>query len=268
MIAAAIYGSTVWTVVAAAVWLASMAGYILKYHESLHPDQKPEQANKTKEIDLSKTFELYMGHGRKTPDQQLSVGDLAAVASTEMDGPRLQGVISCSQMIGEPVTIEFADRTTMLEAKRLTGWDQYDDRSLIMRCHGNFVHCVCDGVATMYYGAWGLAHRLSETFALSTGFTGKTPEEAGFDWRTSGPGLQGVISCYQMIGEPVTIDFADRAAMLEAKRLTGWDECESGNSLTMRWHGNVVHCVCDGVATYCAYWSVNNALAHLTRSRQ
>jgi hypothetical protein len=92
-------------------------------------------------------MELYLSHGRKTPDEQLSDwGD---------NGPRLQGCIGLHQTYGHEANVYFTDNAAMLAAKALTGWEEWDDNALTMRWHEDMVHTQCNGVS-MYYGDWGI----------------------------------------------------------------------------------------------------------------
>ncbi len=92
-------------------------------------------------------MELYLSHGRKTPDENLD--------DWGPNGPRLQGVKGCHQTYNTPVNIHFVSRAAKDEAQRLTGWETWDEKALTIRWHEDMVHCRCDGV-DMYYGDWGL----------------------------------------------------------------------------------------------------------------
>jgi hypothetical protein len=92
-------------------------------------------------------MDLYLQHGRKTPDERLE--------DWGSEGPRLKGVAGIHQTYGNAANVHFTDRAAMLEAQRLTGWEEWDDNALTMKWHEDMVLCVCDGVAS-YYGDWGL----------------------------------------------------------------------------------------------------------------
>lgn len=92
-------------------------------------------------------MELYLHHGRKTPDEALD--------GWGPNGPRLQGVKGIHQTYGGPVNVFFDSQSAMIEAKRLTGWDPWDDNALTMRWQEDCVH-VHGPDGELFCGDWGL----------------------------------------------------------------------------------------------------------------
>ena len=93
-------------------------------------------------------MELYLSHGRATPGEELTDHGPA--------GPRLQGVKGCHQTYDTPVNIHFVDRASCAEAKRLTGWENWDECSLTLRWHEDMIHVKGPDGVEMFYGDWGI----------------------------------------------------------------------------------------------------------------
>src|SRR6185436_1674093 len=92
-------------------------------------------------------MDLYILHGRKTPDEDLQ--------EWGPNGPRLKGVTGMHETYGTGIRVYFKDRSATLEAQHLTGWEEWDENCLQMRWHDDCVVCERDGVK-MFYGDWGL----------------------------------------------------------------------------------------------------------------
>ena len=93
-------------------------------------------------------MELYLHHGRKTTDE--------AMDDWGHDGPRLHGVKGIHQTYGCPSNVFFLDRSAMIEAKRLTGWEKWDDNALTMRWKDDCVHVRNPDGSEAFFGDWGL----------------------------------------------------------------------------------------------------------------
>lgn len=93
-------------------------------------------------------MELYLSHGRKTPDESLE--------DWGPEGPRLQGVKGCHQTYGGPANIHFVDRASVVHAQRLTGWEEWDPTALTMRWSDDTVHVKGPDGVEMFYGDWGI----------------------------------------------------------------------------------------------------------------
>lgn len=100
-------------------------------------------------------MDLYIHHGRKSPDEKLD--------NWGPQGPRLKGVKGIHQTYGNPANVFFVDAAAKEEAKRLTGWEEWDDNALTMRwgpgpapTANELVVCKGPDGVEMFYGDWGL----------------------------------------------------------------------------------------------------------------
>lgn len=93
-------------------------------------------------------MELYLHHGRKTPDEQLD--------DWGPNGPRLAGVKGIHQTYGNAANVHFDDQPAADEARRLTGWDAFDASALTMRWQEELVHVKGPDGTVMLYGDWGI----------------------------------------------------------------------------------------------------------------
>lgn len=92
---------------------------------------------------LSNSLNLYLIHGRKTPDESLD--------DWGFDGPVLKNCIGVHSTYGEIRAI-FATPQDALKAKTLTGWEEgHDDNELMIKFHEDVIH-----TTTGYFGDWGL----------------------------------------------------------------------------------------------------------------
>jgi len=93
-------------------------------------------------------MELYIHHGRKSPDEKLD--------NWGPEGPRLKGVKGIHQTYGNPANVFFDDAAAQQEAKRLTGWEEWDENALTMRWSEDYVLIKGPDGVEMFYGDWGL----------------------------------------------------------------------------------------------------------------
>jgi hypothetical protein len=92
-------------------------------------------------------MDLYLHHGRATPDQKLD--------DWGPSGPRLLGVKGIHQTYGNPANVFFESAAACKEAQRLTGWATWDDNALTMAWRDDCVH-VTGPEGEAFYGDWGL----------------------------------------------------------------------------------------------------------------
>ncbi|RZN30502.1 hypothetical protein [Bradyrhizobium sp. Leo121] len=83
----------------------------------------------------------------------------------------------------------------------------------------------------------------------------KSVDEDMNDWGSRGPVLKEVIGIHQTYGSPINVYFANRAAMLAAQQLTGWDIWDD-RSLTMRWKDDLVEVISNGEAVFFGDWGL------------
>lgn len=92
-------------------------------------------------------MELYLQR-RKVPDEELkNWGPI---------GPRLSGVKGIHQTYGNAANVVFEDAAARDEARRLTGWEVWDDCALTMRWHEDYVVVRGPDGAETFFGDWGL----------------------------------------------------------------------------------------------------------------
>lgn len=93
------------------------------------------------------TFDLYLHHGRKTPDEELE--------DWGPEGPRLKDVIGIHQTYGNAANVFFKDAPAKQAAQQLTGWEEWEPNALTMRWQDDMVAVKTD-TSTMYFGDWGI----------------------------------------------------------------------------------------------------------------
>jgi hypothetical protein len=107
---------------------------------------------------------MYIHQGRRTPDE--SLGDWGP------DGPTLSGITGLHQTYGGAANVYFTARAAMLEAQRLTGWEECDNNGLTMRWQDDCVVVDEPGKPRMFYGDWGLARVATMTAAEAESILG------------------------------------------------------------------------------------------------
>ncbi len=84
---------------------------------------------------------LLLIHGRHDPDETLD--------DWGFNGPTLEGVEYLVVTYNSHYRLGFVDEASFLRAKELTGWEEWDDKQLLMQFHDDMVHTK-DG----YFGDW------------------------------------------------------------------------------------------------------------------
>lgn len=90
---------------------------------------------------------LYLRHGRKDPAENLD--------DWGPDGATIKNVVGIHQTYGNGANVFFTDQAAAQEAKRLTGWEEWDGHALTMKWCADMVEVTKDG-NTMFFGDWGL----------------------------------------------------------------------------------------------------------------
>ena len=95
----------------------------------------------------TQTFELYIHHGRKSPDEDLD--------HWGADGPRLRNCtgIHCTY---QNTYVFFATQLDRDIAAIRTGWETWEETSLVMKYHDDLLVAKFENGITGYFGDWGL----------------------------------------------------------------------------------------------------------------
>lgn len=87
-------------------------------------------------------MQLYLFHGRKTPDEHLQ--------DWGFDGPTINEITSLTGTYGE-MYVHFENEQHLYKAQKQTGWDLFGDFALAVRFQEDLVQTI-DG----YFGDWDL----------------------------------------------------------------------------------------------------------------